>query len=196
MKNLFLFFVHFVSAICISQNIKTDFNKQFTIHEIDSICSLKGPYITSEGKITSKVETIKSKKGVTVKNGNGGFDYSLYLHDFNEENYNKLSNIEQRKYDFNKYLKLIKANYHEKINYQISYSEIINGQFYYSADTLNYVKVKIIRTENKKKETSDSLNISISELNKIKVIKTVFLFDYKYWIINKNKEILKIYNRK
>jgi len=196
MKNLFLFFVHFVSAICISQNIKTDFNKQFTINEIDSICSLKSPYITSEGKITSKVETIKSKKDVIVKNGNGGFDYSLYLHDYNEENYNKLSNIEKRKYDFNKYLKLIKAKYREKINYKNSYSEIIKGEFYYSADTLNYVKVKIIRNQNNKKETSDSLNISISELNKIKVIKTVFLFDYKYWIINKNKDILKIYNKK
>jgi hypothetical protein len=195
MKNQFLFFVHFVTAICISQNIKIDSDKLFTTNEIDSISSTNGPYITSGGKINSKAET-KSKKDRIVINGNGDFAYSLYVHDFNDENYNKLSNIEQRKYDFDKHLKLIKANYREKINYKISYSEIINAQFYYLADTLSYVKVKIIRRENKKKETSDSLNISISELNKIKVIKTVFLFDYKYWIINKNKDILKIYNKK
>ncbi|KFF17091.1 hypothetical protein [Flavobacterium hydatis] len=195
MKNLLLFFVHFATAICISQNIKIDSDKLFTTNEIDSISSTNGPYISSGGKINSKVES-KSKKDRTVINGNGSFTYSLYTLDFNKVNYNKLSNAEQKKYDSDKYLKLIKANYREKINYKNSNSEIINGQFYYLADTLSYVKVKITRSENKKKETSDSLNISISELNKIKVIKTVFLFDYKYWIINKNKDILKIYNKK
>lgn len=50
MRNLFLIFVHFTAAICISQNTDPNSNKQFTIHEIDSISDKNGRYIISEGK--------------------------------------------------------------------------------------------------------------------------------------------------
>ncbi|PXY47182.1 hypothetical protein [Flavobacterium hydrophilum] len=185
MKDLFLIIVFFITTICISQNVKVDSVKQFTTNEIDSICKINGKEYISEGKIIPKMGS-KSKKNKIVKNGNGSFSYSFYINHLNKEKYNSLSN---------KNSELIKVCYKEKISYKSSLCEVIDAQFYYSNDSLNYIKLKLIRTENKK-DTSGEFNISISELNETKAIRNDMLFDYKHWIIKKNEEIIKIYNNK
>lgn len=190
MRKSFLLICHLVITICFSQNTIIS-KKQFTLNEIDSICLKNGRSITSEGKINKEIES-KSKKSLAK----GTFSYSLYLNHFNEENYIGLSNIEKRKYNFDANSELIKAKYHEIIYYSNSYSETIDGEFYYTNDTLNYVKVNVVRSKDKKEIESEKFNIGISELNETKVFKTTFLFDFKYWILNKNEDILKIYKKK
>lgn len=196
MRKLFLIMFHFTTVICISQNVKIDSNKQFTTNQIDSICEKNGRSIISEGKIDATVENKVKKHKIRILNGSGGFSYSLYLNHFNEQQYNTLSNIEKRKYDFDKYSNLIKGKYHQVIHYENSYSENIYGEFYYFETSLFYVKIKIIRTENNKKDISEIFNLSLSELNDSKVLKNIFLMDIKSWINEKNNEIIKIYNQK
>lgn len=190
MKKPFLLICHFVITICFSQNTIIS-RKQLSLKEIDSICLKNGRSITSEGKINKEIEN-KSKKSLSK----GTFSYSLYLNHFNEENYAGLSNIEKRKYDFYANSELIKSEYHEIIYYNNSYSETIDGEFYYANDTLNYAKVKVVRSKDKKEIESEKFNIGISELNETKVFKTTFLFDFKYWVLKKNEDILKIYKQK
>ena len=146
MKKLFLLICHFIITICFSQNNSIP-KKQFTLKEIDSICLKNGSSITSEGKINKEIEN-KSKKSLAKRT----FSYSLYLNHFNEANYIGLSNIEKRKYNFDANSELIKAKYHEIIYYSSSYSETIDGEFYYVNDTLNYAKVKAVRSKNKKEK--------------------------------------------
>jgi hypothetical protein len=196
MKNLFLVIVYFTTIICVSQNLKIDSNKQFTINQIDSICKKNGRYIISEGKITSTLETKFKKNKIKIINGSGGFSYNLFENHFNEENYNALSNIEKRKYDFDKYSNLIKGEYHQAIHYENDYSENIYGEFYYFETLLFYAKIKIIRTENNKKDISETFNFTNSELNNSEKIETLSLLDLKSWVTEKNNEIIKIYNRK
>ena len=196
MRNIFLIIIHFTTIISISQNLKIDSNKQFTINEIDSICTKNGKSFISDGIITLETETEFNKIKTKVLSGNGGFSYNFYLNHFNEEKYNSLSNIEKRKYDFDKYTNLIKGQYHQNIHYLNSYSEDIIGEFYYFETSLFYVKIKIIRTEDNKKDISETFNLSLSELNDTKVLKNIFLMDIKSFVNEKNNEIIKIYNRK
>jgi hypothetical protein len=195
MKNLFLIFAHFVTAICICQNIKIDSNKQFTVNEIDSICAKKGHGFISDGVIRLETETEIDKIKTKFLSGSGGYSYRFYLNHFNEENYNLLSNIEKRKYDFDKYTNLIKGEYHQSIHYLNSYSEVVTGEFYYFETTLFYVKIKIIRTEDNKKDILETYNYSIAELNNSKEMQTIS-FELKSWVNTKNEQIIKYYNQK
>ncbi|WP_123922086.1 hypothetical protein [Flavobacterium sp. LM4] len=196
MKNLFLFIVHFATMVCFSQNVKIDSIKQFTTNEIDSICKKNGRDIISEGRISTSIESKIKRNQTKILNGSGGFSYKLYVNHFNKENYDKLSKIEKRKYDFDKYSDLIKGDYHQAIHYENSYSENIYGEFYYFKTSLFYVKIKVIRTENNKEDISETFNLSLSELNDAKVLKNIFLMDLKGFVNEKNNELIKIYNRK
>lgn len=196
MKNLFLIFVFCVTGICISQNIQIDSNKQFTINEIDSICAKNGRSVISEGKAQATIEIKQKKQETKILNGSGGFSYSLYLHHFNEEEYNTLSKVAQRKYNFDKYTNLIKGNYHQGIHYENAYSENIYGEFYYFKASLFYVKIRIIKSENNKEDISETFSYSLAELENSKEIKSNFPIDIKSWVNEKNNEILKIYNPK
>ena len=196
MRNVFLIIIHFTTIISISQNLKIDSNKKFTINEIDSICAKKGKSFISDGIITLETETESNKIKTKVLSGDGGFSYSFYLNHFNEEKYNLLSNIEKRKYDFDKYTNLIKGQYHQNIHYLNSYSEDIIGEFYYFETSLFYVKIKIIRTEDNKKDISEIYNFGILELNNSKEIQTISSFELKSWVNEKNNEIIKYYNQK
>lgn len=196
MKNLFLILVYFTTSICISQNTQSDSDKQFTINEIDSICKKNGRYIISEGKTQATLEIKAKKQKTKILNGSGGFSYSLYQHHFNEEKYNSLSKIEQRKYNFDLYTNLIKGQYHQAIHYENAYSDNIYGEFYYYKTSLFYVKIKIIRTENNKVDISETFNYSVTELENSKEIKSSSFIDIKKWVNEQNNEILKIYNRK
>ncbi len=195
MRNLFLFFAHFVITICISQNLKIDSNKQFTINQIDSISAKNGHGFISDGVIRIETETEVDKIKTKFLSARGGYSYSFYLHHFNEENYNLLSNIEKRKYNFEKYSNLIKGQYHESIHYLNSYSDNITGEFYYFDTKLFYVKIKIIRTENNKKDISETYNYSIAELNNLKETQTLSSFELKSWVATKNDQIIKYYNQ-
>lgn len=196
MKNLFLIFVLCVTGICISQNIQIDSNKQFTINKIDSICAKNGRYVISEGKTQATIEIKQKKQKTKILNGSGGFSYSLYLHHFNEEEYNRLSKVAQRKYNFDKYTNLIKGKYHQGIHYENAYSENIYGEFYYFKASLFYIKIRIIKSENNKEDISETFSYSLAELENSKEIKSNFLIDIKSWVNEKNNEILKIYNSK
>jgi hypothetical protein len=191
MRKLFLIFV-FTTTFCFSQNKE---NIEFSTKQIDSICERNGSYGNSDGKIELPIETKKRKKVIT-KNGTGGYSITTYLHHYNENKYNELSKIEKRKYDFEKYSSLIKGNYHQVIHYHNSYSENINGEFYYFNNLLTYVKIKIIRNEKNKEDQFQTFNYSISELNNSKSIKNVFLFEVKSWVKEKNNEILEFYKLK
>ncbi|SEO11692.1 hypothetical protein SAMN05444671_0956 [Flavobacterium sp. CF108] len=195
MRNLFLIVVHFTTIICISQNTNPDSDKKFTIHEIDSISDKNGRYIISEGKIEAILETKAKKQKTKILNGSGGFSYNLYQYHFNEEKYNALSQIEQRKYNFDKYTNLIKGKYHQAIHYENAYSENIYGEFYYFKTLLFYVKIRIIKSENNKEDISETFSLSLAELDDPKEIKSFFII-VKSWVNEKNNEILKIYNRK
>jgi uncharacterized protein with NRDE domain len=195
MRNLFFILIHLTAAICISQNTNSDSDKEFTIHEIDSICDKNGRYIISEGKIGATLEIKKKKQKTKILNGSGGFSYNLYQHHFNEDNYNALSQIEQRKYKFDKYTNLIKGEYHQVIHYENAYSENIYGEFYYFKKSLFYVKIKIIKSEKNKKDISETFTSSITELDNSKEIKSSFI-DIKKWVKEENDKILKIYNQK
>ncbi len=195
MRNLFLIFVHFTATICISQNADPNSDKQFTIHEIDSISEKNGRYIISEGKIGATLEIKEKRQKTKILNGSGGFSYNLYQHHFNEEKYNALSQIEQRKYNFDKYTNLIKGEYHQAIHYENAYSENIYGEFYYFKTSLFYVKIRIIKSENNKEDISETFSLSLAELDDPKEIKSSFI-NVKSWVNEKNNEILKIYNRK
>lgn len=196
MRNIFLIIIHFTTIISISQNLKIDSNKKFTVNEIDSICAKKGKSFISDGIITLETETESNKIKTKVLSGDGRFSYSFYLNHFNEEKYNLLSNIEKRKYDFDKYTNLIKGQYHQNIHYINSYSEDIIGEFYYFETSLFYVKIKIIRTEDNKKDISEIYNFGILELNNSKEIQTISSFELKSWVNEKNNEIIKYYNQK
>jgi hypothetical protein len=191
MRKLFLILA-FATTFCFSQNKE---NIEFTTKQIDSICELNGSYGNSDGRIELTIETKKRKK-VIVKNGTGGYSITTYLYNFNQQEYYSLSKTEKQKYDFEKYSSLIKGNYHQVIHYGNSYSENINGEFYYFNSKLNYVKIKIIRTENNKEDQFQIFNYTISELNDSKSIKNVFLFEVKSWVKEKNNEILEFYKLK
>ncbi|MDR6762310.1 uncharacterized protein with NRDE domain [Flavobacterium sp. 2755] len=195
MRNLFLIVVHFTTIICISQNTNPDSDKQFTIHEIDSISDKNGRYIISEGKIGATLEIKEKRQKTKILNGSGGFSYNLYQYHFNEEKYNALSQIEQRKYNFDKYTNLIKGKYHQAIHYENAYSENIYGEFYYFKTLLFYVKIRIIKSENNKEDISETFSLSLAGLDDPKEIKSSFI-NVKNWVNEKNNEILKIYNRK
>ncbi|MBF4515387.1 hypothetical protein IRZ71_03500 [Flavobacterium sp. ANB] len=195
MRNLFLIFVYFTVTICISQNTDPNSNKQFTIHEIDSISEKNGRYIISEGKIGATLEIKEKRKKTKILNGSGGFSYDLYQHHFNEEKYNALSQIEQRRYNFDKYTNLIKGEFHQGIHYENAYTENIYGEFYYFKTSLFYVKIRIIKSEKNKEDISETFSLSLAELDDPKEIKSSFI-NVKSWVNEKNNEILKIYNRK
>lgn len=196
MKNLFLVIIYFVTAICISQNIKIDSDKKFSTNEIDSLCKRNNNYLIVEGTIngTTKIK-LKKNKTKTVK-GTGGFSYKIYTNHFNEEKYNTLSKAEQLNYDFEEYSTLIKGVYHQAIHYENAYSENIYGEFYYSEMSLFYVKIKIIRTENNKKEISEVFNFNLLELEDSQKIKNISSLNLKNWAKQKNNEIIKFYNNK
>jgi len=196
MKNLLLIFIHFVTSICISQNIKIDSTKQFTTNQIDSISAKNGRYIISEGKTQATLEIKKKRQKAEILNGSGGFSYNLYLHHFNEKEYNTLSKVAQRKYNSDKYTNLIKGEYHRGIHYENAYSENIYSEFYYFKASLFYVKIKIIKSENNKEDISETFSYSLAELDNSKEIKSNSFIDIKSWVNEKNNEILKIYNRK
>lgn len=159
-----------------------------------SLTKMADIYI-SEGK-TEAILEIKAKRQKTkILNGSGGFSYNLYQHHFNEEKYNALSKIEQRKYNFDKYTNLIKGKYHQAIHYENTYSENIYGEFYYFKTSLFYVKIRIIKSENNKEDISETFSLSLAELDDPKEMKSSFI-NVKSWVNEKNNEILKIYNQK
>lgn len=196
MRNFILAFILFSTAHCISQNDVLNLkNREFTIHEIDSICEKNGHGFISDGVIRIETETEVDKIKTKFLSARGGYSYSFYLHHFNEDNYNLLSNIEKRRYNFDKYSNLIKGQYHESIHYLNSYSDDITGEFYYFDTKLFYVKIKIIRTEDNKKDISETYNYSIAELNNLKETQTLSSFELKSWVAEKNNQIIKYYNQ-
>lgn len=188
MKNLFLFVIYFTTAICASQNVKFDPNKQFTTNEIDSICLKNGSYGNSDSSIE-----VKNKRKKTI--GYGGSSITTYCCNLDQEIINNLSISEKKKYDFEKNSILIKANFHQTIHYKNSYSETIFVEYYYYNNEIFYVKIDITRKENKK-ETTINYNLDKSELDNGKEIKNIFLIDIKKIIVEKNNEILEFYNQK
>ncbi|UUF12699.1 MULTISPECIES: hypothetical protein [Flavobacterium] len=179
MRNLFLIFVHFTTAICIAQNTNPDSDKQFTISQIDSICTndIDSRIYISDGKTGGEIKIESSKKTEIIK-GSGGFSYLIYAFHFNQDYYNTLTRKEQNKYNFRQNSTLIKGIYHWGIGYENFYGEEITGEFYYFKDALFHVKIKLVKTENKKDNTQ-ILDLNIAELNDSKTIKNILLMDMK-----------------
>jgi hypothetical protein len=197
MKNFLLIIIGMSSTICISQNDKKDLkNREFTTHEIDSICTngQNNGKIISEGVIRGEMQISGSKKTKLIS-GNGGFSYTLYPFHYNEAYYNTLTNKEQNKYNFDKNSRLIKGEYHNGIAYKNSYREVINSEFYYFNDSLFHVKIKIERTQKNKQDQSEIFDLNISDLNDPKPIKNIFLMEIKSWINEQNNKIIDIYRK-
>nr|WP_315153751.1 hypothetical protein [uncultured Flavobacterium sp.] len=188
MKNLRLIIFFFVATACISQNVKIDSNRQFTIREIDSLCLRNGSY----GNSDSSIEVTNKRKKII---GRGGSSISTYIHHLDEEIINNLSISEKKKYDFEKNSILIKADYHQTINYINSYSETIFTEYYYYQNEVVNLKIEIIRKENGK-ETTINYNLNKLELDDDKEIKNIFLIDLKKLIKEKNNTILEFYTLK
>jgi hypothetical protein len=175
MKNFILAFILFSATNCISQNDAVNLkNREFTIHEIDSICTndINSRSYISDGKTSGEIK-IESSKETEIIKGIGGFSYEIYAFHFNKANYNTLTIKEQNKYNFYQNSRLIKGIYHSRIGYENFYGEDITGEFYYFKDKLFHVKIKLVKTENKKDNTQ-ILDLNIAELNNLKPYKISF----------------------
>lgn len=172
-----------ITISCYSQS------KEFTIKEIDSICSLKKASSHSYGVIE-----IHNDKNKVI--GSGGTGIATYSYNFDQEKINNLSSKEIKTYDLEKNIVLIKADYHQAIYYKNSYTENVYSEFYYQNNALFNIRIKVIRTEKNKKEHTELFEYTIEELNEAKSIKNILLFDVQAWVRDKNKEILDFYNKK
>lgn len=164
-------------------------NREFSIKETDSICSLGNAYGHSDGKIT-----IHNKKKEFI--GNGGFSLATYQYHPDHEKFGILSAKEKRAYDLQKNAVLIKANYHKAVHYKNSYTENVYSEFYYRSNKPFYIRIKILRTEKNKPDLTEHFEYTKEELNNAKSIKNILLFDVQAWVREKNKEILDFYNKK
>jgi hypothetical protein len=90
---------------------------------------------------------------------------------------------------------LIKADYHQTINYKNSYLETIFTEYYYYQNEVFYLKIEITLKENGK-ETIINYNFNKLELDDDKEIKNIFLIDLKKLIKEKNNTILEFYTLK
>lgn len=189
MKKIILLLI--ITNFCFSQN-KDNF--KFSAKQIDSLSMLNGSYSRVVGRIESNIEK-KKKRKISNIIGTGGFSIQTYLYHYNEPEYNRLSKIEKRKYNFEKYSKLIKGYHHQVFHYKNSYSENIDSEFYYQDLELFYFKIKIIRSQKNEKDKTETFEYNMKEFNESKSIKNEFMFELKTWVKEKNKQILKVYNQ-
>lgn len=155
--------------------------------KFDSISAVNGRYGIKEGKIETK-----NRKGRIL--GRGGFSYQIFVNYTDDEFYANLSKNEKQKYS--RKSELIKGYFHQVIHNTNSFTENIYSDFYYQNNELIYVKIKIIRSENEKKDQiqSFSYNLKRDNIENEKYLKNEFLFEYRSFIREKNNEILNFYN--
>lgn len=181
--NKHLIFLLLISSICYSQNEVSKL-----IKEIDSISDLNEQYGIAEGKIDVK----NSYSGNSI--ANGGYSVSTFVKYDDEDIYNKLSIQEKKKHKRENHTILIKGKYNEVLHYKNRQTEIRKGEFYYVNNKLVYVNIVLKKMHKTKLQLKEQYGFTPKELDEIKVIKNVFLFDIKPWIYEKNNSILKLFN--
>ena len=177
-----IIFILLIATICNAQN------KEYSISKIDSICNLNNAY----GHLDSRIKITNNRNKII---GKGGYSISTYLNYFNDENYNKLSDQEKRKYNHEKDSELVKATCYQTIEYLNKSIETRSCEFYYFDKKLFNLKLEVSRQN--KNQNKEVLKYSLNqiEIESGKPIKNIFLLELQKWVSEKNIEILKFHEK-
>lgn len=167
------------SAVCFCQETE---KPKFSIIQIDSLSKNESCFkIFDYGNKIHVEKVFSESKSKIIGEGYGGWEINAHFND--SINYKKMSREEKKKYDDKNTCLIIRADYVSNVNYDDGTTEKEEIYFYFNQDKIFHLKYKM---------NSLYLDFPIADIeNQLQENKPL-----KEHIINKSKEIQKVWNER